>query len=89
VSEPPTPDRHRPMTELERSLAQALARCIFLPGSWDKRFAHDMAARSNVTEKQAANITRLAWRYRKQLPPGIRPTVQPRPFGAKPVARAG
>lgn len=73
----------RPMTEKERATAQALAQCRFLPGSWDKRFALDMAAQSTVTEKQAQNIARLAWRYRKQMPPALRPAVEPRPAGTR------
>ena len=71
------------MTEKERGLVQALASCRFLPGSWDKRFVKDMAAQTLVTEKQAQQIARLAWKYRRQIPPAIRPTVEPQPIGSR------
>lgn len=53
-------------------LARRLSGCRFLPGSWDKRFAHDMAALASAepiafTERQAESLRRLAHRYRKQL----------------------
>jgi hypothetical protein len=55
-----------------RQQARRLARCSFLPGSWDKRFARDLAARAEdpeatITEKQAAALARLTQRYRRQL----------------------
>ena len=75
------------MTEKERELSRALANCSFLPASWDKRFVNDMVQQSTVTEKQAHALATVAWKYRKQLDPKIRPSVQPRPFGAKPIAR--
>lgn len=78
-----TPSNARPMTETERVLAQALAGCSFLPGSWDKRFVHDMAARSTVTEKQAWALLSVAWKYRRQLPPSIRPNHKPAPSGTR------
>jgi hypothetical protein len=86
--------RYRPFTDKERDLALALGRCRFLPASSEKRFCLDMAAKAGtgspvITEKQAAYLVQMAWRYRKQLDPKIRPTVQPRPMGAKPIARAG
>ena len=52
--------------------AKALANCTFLPASWDKRFARDMARQANAetpvfSEKQIENINRLAWKYRRQI----------------------
>lgn len=82
------PSRYRPLTEKERAIALALGRCRFLPASTDKRFALDMAERaahatSEITEKQAAFLADMAWRYRRQLPPEIRPTVRPVPSGTR------
>jgi hypothetical protein len=53
-------------------LARALSTCTFLPASWDKCFARNMAATANdpaiaFTERQQAQLVRLANRYRRQL----------------------
>ncbi len=62
------------MTEAEARISQALGRCSFLPASWDKRFCRDMAfvaERSRdveLSEFQNANLLRLAYKYRRQLP---------------------
>lgn len=58
------------MTETDYKIIQALARCSFQPGSWVKRFAHDLSAYSVdavLSEKQQAALNRTAWHYRKQL----------------------
>ena len=56
-------------------IARALAACTFPPGSWDKRFARDMAARSTTdlgfTERQRVHLLRLAHKYRRQMPTEI------------------
>lgn len=71
------------MTEEQSLRAQALERCTFLPASTDKRFVRDMAARSRtahppaLTDRQAAYLTRLAWRYRRQMPRGLVPPEAP------------
>lgn len=65
------------MTQTEKEIALALGNCTFLPGSWDKRFARDLAfAAKNspdvaFTERQAAHLLRLAHKYRRQLPAEI------------------
>lgn len=65
------------MTPAERSIAIALGRCSFPPGSWDKRFARDLASVAErspeiaYTERQAAHLLRLAHKYRRQLPSTI------------------
>ena len=62
------------MTSAERQIALALAGCTFLPGSWQKRFARDMAATAThapdhpLSERQTAWLIRLAHIYRRQLP---------------------
>ena len=58
-------------------IACALEACSFLPGSWDKRFARNMAAKSrhapagDFTEKQRVHLIRLAHRYRRQIPVAV------------------
>lgn len=58
------------MTPRHYESLQALKQCTFLPGSFDKRFVRDLSALpqdTELTEKQAANVERLAHRYRKQI----------------------
>ena len=56
-------------------IARALAQCSFLPGSWDKRFAREMAARAatdlGFTERQRVHLLRLAHKYRRQMDTAI------------------
>lgn len=65
------------MTEAERRIARALGLCSFLPGSWDKRFARALAFLEEhdpehaLTERQRANLARLAHKYRRQMPPAL------------------
>jgi hypothetical protein len=64
------------ITDQERWAAQLLAACIFLPGSYDKRFVRALAA---VTDDQQATLSpkqrTLLWkqviRYRRQLPDSL------------------
>lgn len=73
------------MTDEQRKIAAALWRCTFLPGSHDKRFARDMAARAamasppDLTEKQAAHLARLAYKYRRQMPAHLVPAGEWKP----------
>ena len=61
------------MLDLQIKKALALQKCTFLPGSFDKRFAGDIAsiARNNPTvelsQKQIAYLTVLFHKYRNQL----------------------
>jgi hypothetical protein len=56
-----------------KRIAKALAGCSMLPGSWDKRFARDMARLAEtepdkeLTDPQKENLIRLAHKYRRQL----------------------
>jgi hypothetical protein len=62
------------MTPAERTCADALARCTFLPGEYNKRFARNIAALPDdkeLSDKQRANLFRLVHRYRRQIPPGV------------------
>lgn len=64
--------------KLTRERAIALHAATMLAGSWDKTFARNMAhiARcetAKFTEKQVANIERLAWKYRRQIPDRLIP----------------
>ena len=71
------------MTEEQSLRAQALQRCTFPIGSPDKRFVREMAERSRtagpkaLTDRQAAYLTRLAWRYRRQMPRDLVPPEAP------------
>jgi hypothetical protein len=70
MGETPT---YRLMTHAEQQLAKALARCTFIPASFDKRFAKDIRARAEmepptITEKQAALMREKVRRYRRQIP---------------------
>lgn len=78
----------RPADEDELAMAAALARCSFTPGSWDKRFARDVAAQlratAYITQRQAESLRQMVHRYRRQLPPevvalGQRPAPQAEP----------
>jgi hypothetical protein len=67
----------RPFTEREVAVIEALASCTFVPGHPHKRFARDMgfvvkhSREVGITEKQAAYLTKLAWRYRRQMPANL------------------
>lgn len=71
------------MTDEERAIAEALApvRVSYLPATFDNRFALDLWAETltpapTITDRQAAHLRRMAWRYRRQLPAAIR-ALQP------------
>lgn len=58
------------MDDFHYQAIQALWRCRFLPGSYDKRFIKDMAQLGPydmLSIRQEQNIERLAYHYRKQL----------------------
>lgn len=63
--------RREPMTELDRRAAKALRACVFVPGTWPKRFARDMACIADttgmITTKQRLALCRQCWRYRRQI----------------------
>jgi len=60
-----------PMTDNEIQMIQDLSRCIFLPGSYNKRFVKSMVDRvkneNTITQKQGDNVRRLHHRFRKQI----------------------
>lgn len=58
------------MDAMHYEALQALSRCRFLPGSWDKRFVRNLSGlptEADLTEKQIAQIERLVVRFRNQL----------------------
>ncbi len=62
------------MTPLERDATKALGQCRFLPGTSAKRFARDLAEKSDdyeLSPKQKKFFWFLCWRFRRQLPPEI------------------
>lgn len=67
----------RPMTEVERALVTALARCSFPVASPPKRFARDLASQADatgeITERQAEHLRRLVARFRRQIRPSALP----------------
>lgn len=65
------------MTDIAHERAAALARCTFLPGSWDKRFVQDVWALEEFSTLQEANINRLALKYRRQMPARLVPASDP------------
>ncbi len=62
------------MTPRQLAIISAFERVTFALGTSQKRFANNMIAlaRSDpdhaLTDKQADYITKLAWRYRRQMP---------------------
>lgn len=70
------------MTDEHYRLIQSLTRVTVLPGSWDKRFIGNMAAKgpdSLLSVHQAEWVERLAWKYRRQLPIGVAQLVGQQP----------
>jgi hypothetical protein len=61
-----------PLTADDIAMIQGFGRVTFQPGSWDKRFATDMAVllqqRRLITDGQRANVQRMAHKYRRQMP---------------------
>lgn len=58
----------RPLSSVEKAAASALwSDVTFLPGSWDKRFARNMAIAEEATELQVEWLWRLVYRYRRQV----------------------
>lgn len=61
------------MTYREIELANVLAKCLFIPGSFDKRFTAHMATIAkyspefNLTPSQRHCLYRTAHRYRRQI----------------------
>ena len=61
------------MTDEQKQKARALEKCSFLPGSYQKRFAHSVAATArykpelDLTEKQAKYLNDLFHQYRRQI----------------------
>jgi len=55
-----------PVTDEDMRMAQALARCNYLPGSPDRRFCKDAHWMTQMTEAQRAYLRRCFWRYRRQ-----------------------
>lgn len=56
------------MSAEQQAKAVALSHCTFQVGSPDKRFVRNLQGyEGELTEKQAAYLDRLCYRYRKQL----------------------
>ena len=61
-----------PMTVDEQKICLALGQVRYLPGTFDKRFGHNLhdqaATNQLITEKQREWIYRLLYKYRNQIP---------------------
>ena len=79
VATAPAPKRGkpvwRPQTPIERRARDALANVTFPVASSHKRFARNLMGPSDaagghpaITDKQAAYLWHLVWRYRRQIP---------------------
>lgn len=58
------------MTTEQHQLIARLAKCSFLPGSFEKRFIRDLSQKTpdyELGSKQAVYLEAMAHRYRKQL----------------------
>lgn len=93
-SMPPEPD-HDADRRLARALRaaalgklEALAMCSIPAGSRDRKDVLDLRAklerdREPLTRKEQDRIRELMWKYRRQLPRGLAPTLNP----ADPIVR--
>lgn len=73
--EPAAPRERAPMTDREKYAAKCLARCTFVPGSYNKRFARAMEAlamekNAELTDRQRTNLWRMVFRFRRQIADG-------------------
>lgn len=66
-----TSNERFPMTDDEKRAALALEKCTYLPGSFEKRFARDMAGiargTAEITVKQRGWLWKQVHRYRRQI----------------------
>lgn len=65
-----------PLDEVDRLLISHLRRCVFLPASFDKRFARNMGhlvdrVGGEITDRQRSCLNALVYRYRRQIPATI------------------
>ena len=57
----------RPMTPDELDAVGCLSGVTYPVASWDKRFARSMIGMETITDKEAPQVWRLLWRYRRQM----------------------
>lgn len=95
-SPPPAREQpvYRPMTDDEQSMALALSRCTFVPGSFAKRFARDLGQIADadepcITEKQAALLRKQVVHYRRQIPGAVVALVQQETLTPAPPQEGG
>lgn len=58
------------MTDDEKRMVDELSKCVFLPGSYEKRFVRELAYRGikyELTAKQCAFLAKLHHSYRRQI----------------------
>ncbi len=71
------------LTDLDRAAAFQLADCTFRPGSFEKRFARDIASlvalgRAVLTPRQLYYLWKLCYRFRRQLTGPVRAEAERR-----------
>jgi hypothetical protein len=59
---------YRPLEALERHALQALGNVTMPVGSNHKRLVRNIYRLRMITDKQAAYLWSLVWRYRRQIP---------------------
>ena len=76
--------QRRPFTDLERARALGLGKVRFGGGhSFSRRFARDISSvattkpEMGISEKQAEQLARLCWIYRRQIAPHLVPESRP------------
>ena len=89
MAKKPPPEK-QPWSPGGKRLARALHGCSMLPGSWDKRFARNMAeiadaddrepGKYGITQAQKDQLIRLAHKYRRQIPNWGRLIFAPAPM---------
>lgn len=55
------------LTEKQKAMAHQLNCCRFLPASFDKRFAREVAGATELTERQIELLKQYYYKYRKQI----------------------
>lgn len=77
-----------PQNNEHKRLVQLLARCKYLPGSWDKRFVKSLARGFvALTNSQVKQLHRIAWEKRKSLRAlGFDPPFEWRMSDPKPIS---
>lgn len=72
------------MEEIHVKRLEALKRCSFCPATSHKRFVRDTRPDMDLSDRQKHYIDILAWRFRRQMPQSLVPSVKPDDLPPKP-----